>query len=153
MERLGETASALGRGLFAGLMGTAAMTVSTKIEMSLRKRPASPAPAQAAERALGVQPASEQAHARFSTVVHWSYGTGWGAVRGLIGAAGIDGASAAVLHFSLIWGAELVMLPALDVAPVPWRWGSDELAIDMLHHGVYTTATSLAYTALAGAAS
>lgn len=139
---------AVGRGLFAGLVGTAAMTLSTKIEMSARKRPASSAPLQAVEKALGVHPTSEQARERLSTLVHWSYGTGWGAVRGLIGAAGIAGPGAAVLHFLLVWGAELVTLPALGVAPPPWEWGSEELAIDMLHHGVYVTTTSLAYAAL-----
>lgn len=139
---------AVGPGLFAGLVGTAAMTVSTRIEMNARKRPASSTPTQAAEKALGVHPTSEQARERFSTVVHWSYGTGWGAVRGLIGAAGIAGPRAAALHFLLVWGAELVTLPALGVAPPAWEWGSEELAIDMLHHGVYATTTSLAYAAL-----
>lgn len=149
LERAGETAGAVGRGLLAGLLGTAAMTVSTRIEMNARKRPASSAPVQAVERSLGVQPTDEQARERFSAVVHWSYGTSWGAVRGLIGAAGIAGPGAAVLHFLLVWGAELVTLPALDVARPPWEWGSEELAVDMVHHGVYATTTSLAYAALA----
>lgn len=116
--------------------------------MNTRKRSASSAPARAAEKALGVEPTSEQARERFSTLVHWGYGTGWGAVRGLIDAAGISGPPAAVLHFLLIWGAELVTLPTLDVAPSPLEWGSEELAIDMIHHGVYATTTSLVYAAL-----
>ncbi|MCA1699138.1 MAG: hypothetical protein LC790_09670 [Actinobacteria bacterium] len=37
---------------------------------------------------MGVQPRDEAGEARFSTVVHWSYGTSWGAVRGLLHAAG-----------------------------------------------------------------
>jgi hypothetical protein len=148
LEGLDEAAVAVGRGLLAGLIGTAAMTVSSRIEMNARKRSASSAPVQAAEKALGVQPTTEQARERFSTIVHWSYGTGWGVVRGLVGAAGIAGPNAAALHFLLIWGAELAMLPALDVAPPPWEWKSEELAVDMLHHGVYATTTSIAYAAL-----
>lgn len=116
--------------------------------MNARRRSASSAPVEAVEKALGVRPTSEQARERFSTVVHWSYGTGWGAMRGLIGVAGIAGLPAAALHFALVWGAELAMLPALDVAPPPWEWGSEELAVDMLHHGVYATTTSLLYAAL-----
>lgn len=44
-----------------------------------------------------------------------------------------------------MWGNELVLLPALEVAPPLGEWGSTELAIDAFHHGVYAIATSLAY--------
>jgi hypothetical protein len=37
------------------------------------------------------------------------------------------------------------MLPALGVAPPLWEWGVAEIAIDALHHAVYTAATSVAY--------
>jgi len=67
---------------------------------------------------LGVQDPDGQA--RFSTVVHWSYGTSWGAVRGLLHAAGFDGAGATALHLAAIWGGAQMMLPALDVAPPLW---------------------------------
>lgn len=132
------------------MVGTAAMTVSSTVEMRARDRAASSATAQAAGKILGVQPASEQAQQRLSNLVHWSYGTGWGAARGLMGAAGVSGARAVWLHFLLVWGAELAMLPSLGVAAPPWKWSGTELAIDVLHHGVYATATSAAYTALGG---
>jgi hypothetical protein len=46
--KLGDVAAAVGKGLFAGAAGTAAMTLSSTIEMRLRRRPASSAPADAA---------------------------------------------------------------------------------------------------------
>jgi hypothetical protein len=49
-------------------------------------------PAQAAGRILGVAPAGEHERRRIATLVHWGYGTGWGAARGLI-AGGDGGAS------------------------------------------------------------
>jgi len=148
VTRLGTIASAVGRGLFAGAAGTAAMTVSSTIEAKLRKREGSTAPADAAGKVLGVQPRNPAGKARFSTVVHWGYGTSWGAVRGLIGAAGLRGAPAAGAHFAAIWPSALVMLPALGVAPPPWKSGATELAVDAGHHAVYVAATSLAYAAL-----
>lgn len=143
-----RTAEAIGRGLFAGVAGTAAMTVSSTLEAKLRDRGSSSAPADAAGKVLGIQPRDEAGEARFSSVVHWAYGTSWGAVRGLLGVAGIDGSRATGAHFAAIWGGAQVMLPALDVAPPPWKSPPVEIAIDALHHAVYVVATSLAYVAL-----
>lgn len=145
---MGDTAAAVGKGLFAGAAGTAAMTVSSSLEAKLRQRDASSAPADAAGKLLGVQPRDEAGQARFSNVVHWSYGTSWGAVRGLLHAAGRDGPVATVLHFTAIWGGSQVMLPALDVAPPVWEAEPKELAIDALHHAVYVVATGIAFAAL-----
>lgn len=148
LARVGDVAGAFGRGLLAGAAGTAAMTASSAIETKARGRHASSAPAEAVESAFGVKPADERSRRRLSTAVHWLYGTGWGGVRGLIGAAGIAGPGAAATHLLLVWGAELVTLPALGVAPPPWKWQAREIAVDVLHHGVYATATSVAYAAL-----
>jgi hypothetical protein len=38
-----------------------------------------------------------------------------------------------------------VTLPALEIAPPFFFWGRKEVAIDVLHHTVYTAATGLAY--------
>jgi len=146
--KLGELASAVGRGLFAGLAGTAAMTVSSTIEQKLRQREGSSAPADAAGKVLGVQPRDPDGQARFSTVVHWAYGTSWGAVRGLLHAAGLDGAKAAAAHFAAVWGSAQVMLPALEVAPPVWESPPQETAIDAFHHAVYALATTVAFAAL-----
>lgn len=145
---LGDVAANVGKGLFAGVAGTAAMTVSSTLEMKIRDRQASSAPAQAASKVLGVEPMGEAEEARFSNVVHWGYGTSWGAVRGLIDTIGIEGPSAMAAHFLTVWSTEQIMLPALRVAPPFWRWGAKEVAIDALHHLVYAGATSVAYAAL-----
>ena len=84
--KLGDVAADVGKGLFAGAAGTAAMMVSSTLEMKIRGRQGSSAPAQAAGKVLGVEPKGEAEEARFSNLVHWGYGTSWGADRGLIGA-------------------------------------------------------------------
>jgi hypothetical protein len=47
-----------------------------------------------------------------------------------------------------VWGAEQVVLPALDVAPPLRETPVRETAFDVLHHGVYVIATSLASAAM-----
>jgi len=142
--------NAIGRGLLAGLAGTAAMTVSSTVEMRLRGRDASTAPADASAKVLGIETfADDAAKNRFSNLVHWGYGTGWGVVHGLLDLAGLPPATATAAHFAAVWGNETVMLPVLEVAPPIYRWGMREIAIDVLHHAVYATATGIAYEALA----
>ena len=97
---------------------------------------------------LGVEPKDEAGEARFETLVHWGFGTGRGAVRGLIAAAGLEGTFATAAHFGAVWGSEQVMLPALGVAPPFWTWGVKEVGIDALRHLVYAGATGAAYALL-----
>ncbi len=146
--KIGDLAAAVGKGLLAGLIGTAAITASTMIEMKLRKRAPSSAPAEAAGKVLGVEPVNEEEKARFSNLVHWGYGAMWGVARGILGTAGLNGPAATMAHFGAVWGAALVMLPALEVSPPVEEWKAEALAIDALHHLVYSTATGLAYAYL-----
>jgi hypothetical protein len=144
-----KIAANVGKGLAAGLVGTAAMTVSSTLEAKLRGRNPSKAPAKAAEKVLGIgEFESPQAENRFSNLVHWGYGTGWGAVRGLLGSTPLPPKAATAAHGAAVWGQAVVMLPTLDVAPPINLWGKDEIAIDVFHHVVYATATGIAYEAL-----
>src|SRR5579875_1839662 len=134
--RIGDVAGAIGKGLIAGLIGTAAITASTMIEARIRGRGQSSAPADAAGKV------------RFSNAVHWGYGTMWGATRGLLGAGGLNGLIASAAHFRAVWSTALVMLPALGVSPPVTKWGAREIAIDGLHHLIYAAAVGLAYNLL-----
>ncbi|CAN5599782.1 hypothetical protein BH20ACT2_BH20ACT2_21550 [soil metagenome] len=124
------------------------MTLSSTIEMKLRKREASTAPATAAGKVLRIQPRDPVGNARFANVVHWSYGTGWGGVRGALGALGLGGPTGGMAHFAAVWGSEVMMLPRLDVAPPLRTWEAKEIAIDVFHHAVYAMATTVAYLIL-----
>jgi uncharacterized membrane protein YagU involved in acid resistance len=146
---LGGLAAKIGRGLVAGAIGTAAMTVSSTIEQKRRGREASTAPADAAMKVLGIEGfCDDAAKSRFSNVVHWVYGSTWGVPRALLDAAGLSPAAATAAHGAALWSSEQVMLPALGVSPPLWEWGVEEVAIDSVHHVVYTLATSIAYEAL-----
>jgi hypothetical protein len=142
-------ACTIGKGLAAGLAGTAAMTLSSTIEMRRRGRDASTAPADATAKVLGIAEfADDAAKSRFSNLVHWGYGTSWGVVRALLGSAGLSPVAATAAHLAAVWGNEAVMLPALDVAPPFYTWGATEVAIDVGHHVVYAVATGVAYELL-----
>ena len=141
----------IGRGLVAGLVGTAAMTVSSTMEAKLRGRALSTAPARATAKVLGIKEFEDAvAEARWNDLSHWGYGTGWGVVRGLLAAAGLSPLAATLAHGAAVYGAEQVTLPALEVAPPAIFWGKDEIAIDAFHHAVYAAATGLAYELIAG---
>jgi hypothetical protein len=149
MSTAEKFASSIGKGLVAGFAGTAAMTVSSTIEARLRKRQPSTAPARATVKALGIAAFEDAiAQARFNDLSHWGYGTGWGVVRGLLDAAGVQPGKATAAHGAAVWGSAQVTLPALDIAPPAIFWAKEEIAIDVFHHTVYAIATGLAYELL-----
>lgn len=144
----GWIAGRIGRGLLAGLIGTAAMTASSTIEMRVRQRPESLTPAKAAEKVLDLKPETKAAERQLSNAVHWGYGAAWGALRGALDVIGVRGTLASALHFGAIWGSGLVMLPTLRLTPPATEWKPEDLAIDGTHHAVYAIATGIAYDAL-----
>jgi hypothetical protein len=149
MTRIDTLATAIGRGLVAGLAGTAAMTVSSTVEARLRRRAPSSAPARATAKVLGIREFdSALAQARWNDLSHWGYGTGWGVLRGLLGATPISARGATLAHGAAIYGAAQVTLPALEIAPPSIFWDAKEIAIDAFHHAVYAAATGAAYTAI-----
>jgi hypothetical protein len=145
---LGELGSAIGKGLLAGVAATAAISLSQMIEMKINKRKPSNAPVKVVSETVGAKPAAKEDKEKLSQEIHWAYGTSWGIARGLIGLTGLKGIPAALVHFAAIWGTSLVLLPAFDAAKPINEQEPQEIAIDGLHHAVYTLTASLAYDAL-----
>ena len=147
--KAGMLAAELGIGLAAGFVGTLAITASQKVEMRLRARKPSQAPAEAVEKVLDVTPRDEAAKQRLTQVAHFNYGTALGSIRaGLDMAAGVRGPAATAIHAVAVQGAAMAMLPALGVAPPVREWGGKAIAIDSFHHAVYAIAAGLAYDAM-----
>lgn len=153
--------AALGRGLLAGLAGTAAMTA---YQLAVQRARAqgngakprawkdAPAPAQVAKRILtgvfqvpvGLERAGQLAHA-----MHWVYGTTCGAAYGLVQGT-IERAPLAVgAGFGTgVWTASYGQLVPMGIYEPPWRYPPAELALDLSYHLVYGVATALAFEAL-----
>jgi hypothetical protein len=144
-----KLANSIGKGLLAGLAGTAAMTVSSTLEARLRHRSPSSGPARATAKVLGIKSFEDDiARARFNDLSHWGHGTGWGTMRGLLDAVGLPPRAATVAHGAAVWSTAQITLPALDVAPPFVFWAPQEIAIDVFHHAVYAAATGIAYELL-----
>ena len=141
--------AALARGMLAGAIGTVAMTVSERLEMSLTGRQASTVPGQVGANLLpGKDPDSQDDVTQLNSPTHWVHGISMGAVRGLLDVAGLHGPAASAVHFAVLWGGDAALYRALGIADVPWRWETSELASDMLHKGVYAAVTGVVYDAL-----
>jgi hypothetical protein len=148
MMKLSTVADTMGKGILAGLAGTAAMTAAQMVDQRLTGGERSDAPVEAMEKVLRVEPKDEQGEQRLSNITHWAYGTGWGVPRAALGAVGMPAPVATVLHFGLLWGGALVMLPALRLAPPASEWERNELTKDAMFHLLYVAAAGLAYQLL-----
>lgn len=137
------------RGMVAGVAGTIAMTLSERLEMTLSGRAPSQVPGQVGAHLLpGSDPNSASDVQRLNNPVHWAHGVAMGTLRAALDTAGLQGPAASAAHFALVWGGDAALYRALGIADVPWRWGADELASDVLHKGVYAAVTGTVYDAL-----
>lgn len=148
MTGVGHLASRIGMGLAAGAVGTAAMTLVQKAEMSITGREGSTVPANVIDEIAGVAPEEDAARSRLANLVHWGYGTGLGACRGVLASTPLQPVAADLLFFLGVWSAPLAYLPALDVAPPPSRWGAKQLAMDAGYHLVYAATVAVAWRLL-----
>ena len=144
-----SVARAAARGMLAGAVGTVAMTLTQRLEMSLSGRAPSTVPGQVGAHLLpGADPSAPDDVAHLNGPVHWGHGIAMGALHGVLDEAGLHGPSASAAHFALVWGGDAALYRALGIADVPWRWSGDELAADLLHKGVYAAVTGAVYDAL-----
>jgi hypothetical protein len=147
-----STLRTLTRGLLAGAVGTAAMTAAQTAYLKARGEEPSTTPAEVGRRIVeGVlqRDVPEERMGALNNVMHWLYGTGWGVLFGLSracrGAAPLgDGARFA----GVVWGASLVELPAMGLAPPVWEYPPDQLASDFGFHLVYGVGVATAYAVL-----
>jgi len=144
----GLLGNAIGKGLLAGIAGTAAISISQMIEMKITKREPSDATLKVTGAVTDVKPANKQAKEKVSQEIHWVYGTAWGVARGLIALTGLKGLPAAAVHFAANWGTSLIMLPKYKAGPPIQEEDAKTIVIDVMHHAVYALAAGFAYDAL-----
>ncbi|MBE7178040.1 MAG: hypothetical protein INR69_16680 [Mucilaginibacter polytrichastri] len=143
-----QLGAAIGKGILAGVVGTAAITLSQMIEMRITGRESSDAPVKAADEVLGVKPKTPEQKELLSQEMHWAYGTAWGIARGLISLTGLKGLPASLLHLGAVWGTSMIMLPALKAAPPVTEETPEEVGVDGLHHAIYAVTTGIVYDAM-----
>lgn len=140
---------AVARGLLAGAAGTAVMTAAQTAYYKATGAEGSETPAEVGKKLAGLVDVEvpEERTEELNTAMHVAYGTGWGALYGLVaGSRPGRGPLKAGLLFSLaVWGASLVELPALGVAKPTFAYGLQATATDFGFHLVYGEAVALAY--------
>ena len=150
LERLTPPRGAT-RALASGLAGTVVMTATTKAEAVLRGESGQPVdyddsriPVHFLERVISHR-FRGGAEGFVNEVIHFGYGSAAGLLR-----AGLEGRvrRPGTAFFVLTWGAEVVALPLLDLAPPVWRWRRDVLITSMAQHAVFAAVTDLVYRSL-----
>lgn len=153
--RASKTASPLGavaRGLAAGVAGTSAMTVYQTAIAKLRGSEPSTIPAEVGKRVIrGVfhRRFDDDQTSALNNAMHWAYGTSWGAVYALTdGLGGLPVLPRGLAFGTTVWGASLIELPAMKLAPPVWEYPPLELVLDVSYHLVYGATVAAAYAAL-----
>jgi hypothetical protein len=130
-----------GKGLIAGLAGTAAMTIAQGAEFVLTSAEPSDAPATVADKAsrkLGLGRIKRRNKPKANQGMHWLYGTSWGVPYGIFAANSKLRPELSGPAFGLVvWVVGLGQQPALGVADPPWKRSLQSLSSEALFHVVY----------------
>ncbi len=144
--------AAVGRGLAAGVVGTAVMTAYQLAAAKAMGSGSSNVPGEVGRRVIeGVfqREVSDEQVEKLTNPVHALYGTSWGALYGIVQASLRPRARRHGAAFAtLVWGASLVELPAMGLAPPVWQMPPQTIALDYSYHLVYGLAVAAAYSAL-----
>lgn len=152
------------RGAVAGALGTAAMDLAQYLRyrsgggsdspVDYEFRGVSdwehaPAPAQVGRRVarLAGRDLPDEAAGPVNNIMHWAYGTAWGAAAGAAAASAGKGRRAAwwgPAFGTTVWLSDYVTLPLLGLYQPIWRYDAKTLARDWADHALYGTVTGLA---------
>lgn len=137
------TSSPAVRGLVAGLVGVAAMTVAEKLEQRLTHRPSSFVPGHTLERLLRLPSKPDAERLWMNWTMHWGQGMLLGAVRGLMAERGLRGPVGSFLFMNLRLLNDQTLENTTGVGAPPWTWPRDEQVIDLLHKAIYAFVTGV----------
>jgi hypothetical protein len=145
----------LGTGVFAGVVGTAAMTIAQGAEFVLTDAEPSSSPAQIVDqlkRKAG-RGRLKRKHRRVANqAMHWIYGTSWGIPYGVVaGHTKVAPELSGPVFGLLVWGAALAHEPALGLADVPWKRSLESLGSEAFFHLVYGIGAGAAVRAVRNA--
>lgn len=149
--------AAVVQGLCAGVIGNAIFTAYQELtganeqEEQPKNWSETPEPAQVGKRvAEGIfEKEVPLEKAGFVTnVVHWLYGTSWGAVYGVIEESIRKPVVSGVALTTTVMASDYTLLPAMNLYEPPWRYPAKTLAKDFATHLVHGLAIAGAYKAL-----
>jgi uncharacterized membrane protein YagU involved in acid resistance len=159
---------AVARGVAAGVVGTAAMTAWQELSARLmssgdespeggeQTEPSDPweqasAPANVAKR-IGEGVFQREVSADLIPVLthamHWGYGTGWGAVYGLLAGSSSGGSGVRRgAKFGLgVWAASYLQLVPMGLSEPPWKYPAKDTAMEISYHVVYGVGVGVGFS-------
>jgi hypothetical protein len=140
-----STATMLGRGVLAGVIGTVAMTAFQKlVEMPLTGRSDSYAPADLAEKLLPVRPSTPAQRRRLNDTVHFAVGGMWGTAYALAAVRGLRGQRAVNSVFAVVYSGDVLLNTALGLY-APSRWSAGDWAVDLIDKYLQAQATGAVF--------
>jgi hypothetical protein len=138
-----------GKGLVAGAVGVAVMTLGEKVERAFTDRPNSFVPAHALERLLGLPCEPDGQRRGANLVMHWGQGIALGALHGVMAEGGLRGPWASAMFTVVRLTADQTQENITGVGAPPWTWPREELLIDLLHKPSYGFTTGVVADRLA----
>ena len=143
-----SSSSTIGRGVAAGVAGTAVMTAFQKlVEMPLTGRADSYAPADFAEKVTPIDARTPQGRRRLNLGTHFALGTMWGAAYGVAAAKGLRGQRAVHAVFAVVYVGDVVLNTALGLYH-PRQWSAKDVAVDVVDKYVQAQATGAVFDRL-----
>ena len=140
------------KGLVAGAIGTAVMTAYQLAAAKAMGSGSSNVPGEVGKRVLeGVfqREVSDEQVEKLTNPVHVIYGVSWGPLYGIVQSSLSRGSGRHGLAFgTAVWGASLVQLPAMKLAPPVWEMSPSSIALDLSYHLVYGIGVAAAYAAI-----
>ncbi|MDQ3241664.1 MAG: DUF1440 domain-containing protein [Actinomycetota bacterium] len=140
------------KGLVAGAIGTAVMTAYQLAAAKAMGSGSSNVPGEVGKRVLeGVfqREVSDEQVEKLTNPVHVIYGVSWGPLYGIVQSSLSRGSGRHGLAFgTAVWGASLVQLPAMKLAPPVWEMSPSSIALDLSYHLVYGIGVAAGYAAI-----
>ena len=138
-----RVAIAMAAGAVAGLAGSLTLSGTEWVEQKAVGRDHGHIGAEFVEKTTDVEAESEAELRLLDNAVHYSYGAAWGALRGAMGAFGLGGVPAFLLHWLGVDVAAKLFLPLFGLAPTLDKRSKRNLLIDTAHHGIYALVVGL----------
>ena len=136
------------RSVLAGTAGTAALTLSYKLEHRLRPRWQGPldyddslVPGQIVASIMHLPHVTAREENELGLALRWSYGSAFGLWHGLLHRR-FRKPAAGALFFATLMSATLSLFPLLGRTPPPWRWPPDVMATAVATHLAYVLAVA-----------
>jgi hypothetical protein len=142
------------RNIVSGTAGTAALTLSYKLEHRLRPQVTGPldyddslVPGQIVASIMHLSHVTAREEDDLGLALRWGYGSVFGIWHGVLRRR-LREPGASLAFGATLMGATLTLFPLLGRTPPPWRWPPSVLATAFGTHAAYVAAVAVAYDAL-----